>query len=91
MVKDSFLPDESQNIKRGWGEPTKEAYYQFKRLGSLNDGGLALSPRCLEGPNVWVEENFLNEVFFSDRVVQRLREKNLAQDFKFVSCRVVGA
>lgn len=91
VVKDSFLPDESQNIVTASNNPKNTLYDKYKTDVYLSDDDLALSRRSLEGPNVWVEENFLNEVFFSDRVVQRLREKNLAQDFKFVSCRVVGA
>lgn len=86
--KDTFLADASKGIIPFYTEKnTSEQVWKLE--AGVSDDDLALSPHCLEGPDLWCERRFHDGLFMSDTLVSALREAKVKVDFRLNSCRIV--
>ena len=50
---------------------------------AFQDGDVNVSAKALDGPSIWVEPRFISTFFVLGRVVEALREADVANDFHF--------
>lgn len=55
---------------------------------SKPDGQVVLSPRALEGPDLWFEEAVHNKLFLSDALGQALLDIGMGELFRLTRCRI---
>ncbi|MCJ7871283.1 hypothetical protein [Phaeobacter sp. J2-8] len=87
--KESFLPEQS-NVKRVTsGRTNTPAFELYATHGSMQEEDIAVRPEALFGPDVWIEPNLSDCIFFSDRFAQLLQEHHLLHLFEFKAVRVI--
>lgn len=57
--------------------------------GILNDNDIAIRATAVDGPDIWLDPQFRQVFFFSDQLVQALKEMKIASIFRFKKCRIV--
>lgn len=87
--KDSFLPDKCEDaqpflVLKDTGQQIWKINY-FKANGQV-----ALSPKALQGADLWVEVAAYNKLFMSGDLVEGLQEAGLATDWRLQQCHIVG-
>jgi hypothetical protein len=80
--KASFLPEQS-HARKPWEDQDLWALQLAPK-----DDDIALGDAALEGPDLWIEEHFVDAFFLSDRLARALREAKLARHFGLRRCRV---
>lgn len=86
--KQSFMPEESTGMKQanfGNNDPNQD---YFSSHYTLQNDNICLSQDCLQGPDVWIEQNVRRLVFFSDGLVRAIHLEGLDEYFNFKRCRV---
>lgn len=88
-IKETFLPEQSENVKKG---VVRKATGQqlWKINGWAENDDVALSREALSGPDLWFEEVVSRKIFLSDALVQALTEAKLADAWQLTQCRVIG-
>lgn len=85
-VKDCVLIDQSPAAKKSG--TIDHRYYRLDL--AFEDGGIAVSPAALEGPDVWVDPQLKNSFFISGRLMAALKKKKLDKGLSTARCRIVG-
>lgn len=85
-TKNTVLPEQSAHIRHMSG-PVIPYGVPF----SPRDDDLTLSEDALLGPDLWIEEKVISTFFLSDRLVQTLKARNLAQRLSLYRCRIAPA
>lgn len=89
-VKTTFVADQSPRCEQvPYHNNPKNIDFRYPPT-TVKDGDLALSPECLEGPDIWVEQYLRRMIFVSDRAAQALRDAGLSEPFFLKRCRIVG-
>lgn len=60
--------------------------YAIKRMGH---DWVGVSRHALNGPDIWIDPNFRDALFFSDRAAQVIRDASLTEDIDLRRARVV--
>jgi len=53
------------------------------------DGQIAVSTAALSGPDLWIDTQFCNAFFLSDRLAQALRAAKVSRPFGLLRCRII--
>jgi len=88
-VKTAFVVDQSPRTEQvPYHNNPKNIDFRYPPT-TVQDGDLAMTRQCLEGPDIWVERYLRRMVFVSDRVAKALRDAGLADSFFLKKCRIV--
>ncbi len=83
-VKETYLPEESNNMRYPFGSDTRCTLGYDRK-----DGEVALSSEALNPPDVWIEQNLESAFFLSDPLVQALRAAKVTRNFALKKCRIL--
>jgi hypothetical protein len=84
-TKGTVLPEQSARIRRMPG-PRPEFPYGLQF--APQDDDLTLSADSLLGSDLWIEEHIAFAFFLSDRLVQTLKARDLAEQLRLTRCRI---
>ncbi|KUF11154.1 hypothetical protein [Pseudoponticoccus marisrubri] len=87
--KKTFVPDQSPAVTPSLNGPDKSQPTSWFPPASIRDHEITLSAQGCAGPDVWTEWRLRGCVFFSDPLVQALRDADLDAPFGFRACRIV--
>lgn len=59
-------------------------------FATLKDDEFAVSTAALDGPDIWVDPQLWDSIFFSERLGRALKKTKAAHGFYLRSCRVIG-
>ncbi|MGB3407274.1 MAG: DUF1629 domain-containing protein, partial [Jannaschia sp.] len=59
--------------------------------GLANGDQVVVASSALHGPDIWMDTQMQQEVFFSDRLVRALRSEKLVKRIEFIQCPVLPA
>lgn len=87
-IKETFVPEESRNI-RPRRTVEDHGYELWKDNSGVRDGDIALRRTALQGCDLWVERKYEERLFMSGRLHDAIEAADTGVDFRFAKCRFV--
>ena len=84
--KQALLPAESRRMRLGYIKDGRKGWFP---AGGIQDDDVAVSPRALAGPDIWIDPDVGDCIFLSDRAAKALKKAKAAKGFLLSRCRVV--
>lgn len=86
-IKNTILIDQCEDARKFVVD--KDSGLQIWHINrSKPEGEVVLSPRSLEGPDLWFEEAVHNKIFLSDALGQALLDIGMGEVFRLTRCRI---
>lgn len=78
-------------VRRLWLDSPEYGFPEgtTKLSSDVDDYEVAVDSKALGGPDVWTDPGLKWGVFFSDRLVQALKQAKLSRRFRFKQCKIV--
>ncbi len=86
-IKNTILIDQCEDARKFVVD--KDSGLQIWHINrSKSEGEIVLSPRSLEGPDLWFEQAVHNKIFLSDALGQALLDIGMGEVFRLTRCRI---
>jgi hypothetical protein len=86
-IKDTLLPEQCENARKFMVR--KATGVQVWHINdSTPDAKVVLSPKALEGPDLWFEEAAHNKIFMSNALAEALIEIGMGEVFRLTRCAI---
>ena len=85
--KAAFAPEQSINPRYDYIKDGRKGW--FPRL-PLKDGDFSVSSAAMSGPDIWVDPDVGDAIFFSNGLGNALKKTKVDKGFFLTKCRVIG-